>query len=310
MYSNFCITEEFITHKSNNGVPPEGLLKLIARQCKNIEKGTKDPMWEMSYRSKQEAPAITFGELSKTPIYTNTGKLSTKHENFVSSNILILDVDKFKENINVGDCQIILEEILGEDTHFLWWTTPSSIYYRPRVRALVVLNRNIDKNEYRDMAYRLPKHKDIECIDPASFRLGQFFIIPYIPSQFGNLGNARYSPEDEAYYSAFKWGENFGKPLDVDSLPPAPLKEKIEYANRKLAESDKIIREAIMNCIEIINDAPSGEGYETTKSALASLFGKHIINMDILEECAQYITSPKRQKHFEGIAKWLYNKGA
>ena len=313
MYSDWCFTEVDINPMATNGLTTWTLFQILSKQCSAIEKGQKGPLFNATYPSKASAHAITWGELNTDIKYTENGHISTSHSNFVSTNILILDIDKVKSEYNGEDITTdyigsIMEELVSDDVHYLWWTTPSSTFRSPRFRAVVELNRNISKDEYKDLAFRLPKCTLIENLDPASFRLGQFFIVPYIPTGYGTLGSARYLPEDQAYYSSFRWHENIGNPLNVDKLPPAPIKDKFEYNTMRLKVSESIVREVVEECIKSINEAPSGEGYETTKKEVVKLFSKYKVPMEIIEEMKFFVTSPTRRKHFEGISKWISEK--
>jgi hypothetical protein len=122
------------------------------------------------YISKDELEGMVCGEFAEN-------KRATEHLTFRS--IITYDIDNYKHNLEklIKDCASCLKDI-----KYLYYTTISSTFDKPRIRVLIFPNSNIVSHNYSKVAKLIAEdlfNEDIlEALDRASYTPVQLMYVP------------------------------------------------------------------------------------------------------------------------------------
>lgn len=152
--------------------------------------------------AKEKLEAMVCGTLTE-------GKRTT--ESLTCRSIITYDIDYYKHNLDMLIAYI--KECLKDNT-YIYYTTSSSTFDKPKLRILVFVNKTMTAQEYR-----------VVSLNVAKDLFKEFF-----NSDVGKIDNASYSPCYLMYLpilrKGFKSSKNAGELLDITEYLTLDIKEE------------------------------------------------------------------------------------
>lgn len=160
-------------------------------------------------------------------------------ESLICRYILTYDIDEYKDNLDV--LLTYIKECLKNNT-YIYYTTSSSTFDKPRLRVLLFPDKTLKFDEYRTVSLNVAKdlfkeffNSDIGIIDKASYNPTSLMYLPIIRE-------------------GFKSGKNIAEDIDISKYLSSEIKEEstdIEefvktVKNTPLAISDDRVRKVLV----------------------------------------------------------------
>ena len=197
----------------------------LVERLKTPARGTETLAEYLSYPKSKQDELKDVGGFVAGILKDNRRKAS----NVLTRDIITLDLD----NIQPGGTQDILRRIEGLGCAYAVYSTRKHEEAKPRLRALVPLNRTATADEYEPIARKLAQIIGIELCDPTTFEASRLMYWPScsIDSKYLYIYGDKPFPDADGMLSLYKdWRNVLGWP-EVPSIQQTHVKLAAKQGN-------------------------------------------------------------------------------